>query len=64
MIVGWRVNGSQVVLRVRDTDFGIDREYLRYLLDRFYLVDRGRSCVPSKGSICAILLTPLELTKS
>ncbi len=29
-------------LRVQDTEFGINHELLPYLLDHFYLVDRGR----------------------
>ena len=33
--VGWRMNGSQVELRVQDTGVGISRERLLFLFDRF-----------------------------
>ena len=43
VIVGWKMNGSEVELRVADTSIGIAHEHLPYLFDRFYRVDKARS---------------------
>ena len=41
--VGWRVDGQQVEVRVRDTGVGIASEDIPHLFDRFYRVDKARS---------------------